>query len=619
MHNYVILDAAHNAFWELWSRRALFANSCVVFSTQGSDSSIVYALIRPESPEIMEKPDKISHILKEDYSPSFFQNSCPGNRHQDERDGVEITAQEESRPKNENEIEGWTKSLRYLPSINDIIIDKHLIEGSSTIPKTSTGPKAHRNKKHGYRLWKEGYVRSIFVKPNVKAECMLFLVKAKVHASMKNVQYTVYAHLNQLDGDVMEAKCNCKAGQGGCCKHVSALLFTLLDYSNMDAKEIPSDLTCTQVAQKWHVPSSANMTLTKAVKFSDVLFEKAEDGKKRKRPIVSGERNFCAIPTFAYHVKREEIRCFSNDLKTAGKAALFCSALESNDYEPCAHFETSCSRETAKNAVDASGASTDKQEQETIIQAVFKNMKDCVGFKNQEKQPIIDLVGVSTEDAIEICLKTSDQAENISWYQERSKRITASLFGKVMNRRHSVHPTSIIKAVLEKCGRKPTNMPAPLKWGIENEHAAIEEYKKYQDFTSCDIQVCGFVVNPKWPWLGCSPDGIVVENGSVVGCIEVKCPYTKRNFTIKEAADNDKNFFLKLSDGKCKLKNNHAYYFQCQGVMNILELPWIDFIVFTTRDMFVERIHRDLVQWESSMLPTLTNFFCDFILPELAN
>ena len=86
-----------------------------------------------------------SHILKEDYSPSFFQNSCPGNRHQDERDGVEITAQEESRPKNENEIEGWTKSLRYLPSINDIIIndiiiDKHLIEGSSTIPKTSTGP-----------------------------------------------------------------------------------------------------------------------------------------------------------------------------------------------------------------------------------------------------------------------------------------------------------------------------------------------------------------------------------------------------------------------------------------------------------------------------------------------
>ena len=96
-------------------------------------------------------------------------------------------------------------------------------------------------------------------------------------------------------------------------------------------------------------------------------------------------------------------------------------------------------------------------------------------------------------------------------------------------------------------------------------------------------------------------------------------PIHKENMTIKEAAENDKNFFLKLSDGKHKLKTNHAYYFQCQGVMNILELPWIDFIVFTTRDMFVERIYRDLVHWESSMLPTLTNCFCDFISPELAN
>ena len=273
----------------------------VVFSMQRSNSSIVFARIRPEN---MENTEKISHTFKEDYSPSFFQNSCLGNSREEESSGGEITAQEDRRPMKENEKEGWTRSLRYLPSISNIIIDKHLIEGLSTLPKTSTGPKAHRNKKHGYRLWKEGYVRSIFVKPNVKAKCMLLLVKAKGHASMKNVQYTVYVHFNQLNGEVMEAKCNCKAGQGGCCKHVAALLFTFLDYSNMDAKEIPSDLTCTQVAKKWHVPSSANMTLTKAVKFSDVLFEKAEDGNKRKRAIVSALQKRAAFPAFLRSFER---------------------------------------------------------------------------------------------------------------------------------------------------------------------------------------------------------------------------------------------------------------------------------------------------------------------------
>ena len=93
-------------------------------------------------------------------------------------------------------------------------------------------------------------MRDIFVKPNVKGKRMLFLVKAKVSASMKSVQYIVYVHLDQINGDVVHAKCNCKAGQGGCCKHVAALLYTPLDYVNIDIKEIPSDITCTKVGQK---------------------------------------------------------------------------------------------------------------------------------------------------------------------------------------------------------------------------------------------------------------------------------------------------------------------------------------------------------------------------------
>ena len=102
-----------------------------------------------------------------------------------------------------------------------------------------------------------------------------------------------------------------------------------------------------------------------------------------------------------------------------------------------------------------------------------------------------------------------------------------------------------------------------------------------------------------------------------MGCIEIKCPYSKKDLTVTEAAEQDKTFFLKDTDGSLKLKTNHPYYFQCHGVMNILGLPWIDFIVFTTKDFFVQRIYRDTALWEHKMLPTLTDFYCNFTFPEL--
>ena len=41
-----------------------------------------------------------------------------------------------------------------------------------------------------------GYVHSIFVKPDVKAKCLLFLLITDVQASMKNVKYMICVHLN---------------------------------------------------------------------------------------------------------------------------------------------------------------------------------------------------------------------------------------------------------------------------------------------------------------------------------------------------------------------------------------------------------------------------------------
>ena len=203
----------------------------------------------------------------------------------------------------------------------------------------------------------------------------------------------------------MEAKCNCKAGQGNCCKHVAALLYTLLDFANLDLKQIPADMTCTQVAQKWHVPSSANMTMTKAVKFPDLLFEKAEDGKKRKRPTVSGERDFCATPPFAVQVREEEIKGLAKNLRKSGKAKLLCRAIESNNCMPSLYFETSCARKimSKHRRYEASGTCTKGQQ---AIQALFEDMSKGPdpSFNDNSRQEILQSVGVSKNEAIALLL-----------------------------------------------------------------------------------------------------------------------------------------------------------------------------------------------------------------------
>ena len=108
---------------------------------------------------------------------------------------------------------------------------------------------------------------------------------------MKNIFYNVYIPMDQGNGDVMFSKCNCKAGQGGCCKHVAALLYTLLDFANSEMSMISDSLTCTHVTQKWHIPSTANMTLSKAVKFNDVSFTNTEPNRELEKAFKSSARD----------------------------------------------------------------------------------------------------------------------------------------------------------------------------------------------------------------------------------------------------------------------------------------------------------------------------------------
>ncbi len=567
--------------------------------------------------------------------PSFSKNSCPGNGEDLVNESTEFVARNEEgaacarpddflsvavSPKELGEVGvcsfDWTKSLEYMPAFDSVKLDEHLIANQRTVANTGKSPKAYRNKKQGYKLWKEGYVKGVMVKPHVKAARELFLVKGKVHASMKPVVYQVYVHLDQVTADVCYAQCSCKAGKGGCYKHIAALLYTLVDFHNMELVEISPDLSCTQIGQKWSVPSKK---ASKAFKFDVIYFEKFDESKKRKRQQVNESReSYCATPKFAWETSCTELEDMVEKLRLAGKAEYFCAALESNNFQPCANFVTSCSKASHAD-VHTQEDECRADEIESVLDKLSSNISNDIDLSlindPHIRDKILQTVAVSTTESVAICKETLRQDESSIWFKERSKRITASLFGRVCNRRQSVYPKSIVDAIINKKQGSYKNMPPSLKWGIENESKAIEKYKEIDG--NLHPVNCGLVVSPKWPWLGCSPDGIIFEGESLKGAIEIKCPYSKRDFTLIEAAESDKSFFLSVAGSTLALKKKHPYYFQCQGVLNILEIDWLDFVVYTTKDLYVERIHRNETEWTVKILPNLTSFFTDYVISKI--
>ena len=127
--------------------------------------------------------------------------------------------------------------------------------------------------------------------------------------------------------------------------------------------------------------------------------------------------------------KQPRIKSMAEAFRKADRALVFCESVESNEFEPCKLFKTSCSRLKEKNS-------------EVSVQC-------------------------------------------------------------------SMPSTS--------------TMPGSLQWGLDNETNVHEKYLEYLGKKeNVEIKNIGLVVSLKWPFLGCSPDGIVLEHGVSIACIKIK-------------------------------------------------------------------------------------------------
>ena len=131
-------------------------------------------------------------------------------------------------------------------------------------------------------------------------------------------------------------------------------------------------------------------------------------------------------------------------------------------------------------------------------------------------------------------------------------------------------------------------------WGITNEEKAKLEYKLQARncHRDLDIDNTGLHINPKFPHLGASPDGLLSCSCCGKGVLEIKCPFSVRNSTPCNAT------YLEPAESGDKLKRSHNYLYQVQGqlalkegIVTLLYGLHTDFMwnVFIQSQIFLER------------------------------
>ena len=201
----------------------------------------------------------------------------------------------------------------------------------------------------------------------------------------------------------------------------------------------------------------------------------------------------------------------------------------------------------------------------------------------------IEGITPSAAEKMAIENKTQLQVSAVRWHEEWLNRLTASNFGRVMKRK-----SAFDKLAMDIIFTKGLAGVPSIKWGRDHENTAFKEYEKQmtQHHPNLKLRKSGFYIGDP-AYLGASPDGILEDtNGNLFGILEIKCPYSAANLSVREACGTLDDFYCYIDDNDdIKLNVNHVYYFQVQGSLAVTNAQFCDFVIWTT--MQINGTHHD--------------------------
>lgn len=263
-------------------------------------------------------------------------------------------------------------------------------------------------------------------------------VRCRVLPSMKKTRaaYDTRVCL-QRDGFIHVAYCVCTAGLAGCCNHVAALLYALEEFVRLGLREeadSPTSRLCT-----WNRPRARTVA---PCKVEDVRLHRAKfRQKKRQRgpkarynPVPPNKR--LLNPAEMDELRVNLAKAHEHALATSGKKKTATLTRYGPSTWQTALADTSAS---SSEANDSDGDGESGTDLPTPLPHLLNGHVDPEQYTCEEFHE--KNVVVSADEAKIIERRTQEQASCDLWHTERRKRVTATLFMKIVSRRWDDYTT----------------------------------------------------------------------------------------------------------------------------------------------------------------------------------
>lgn len=145
----------------------------------------------------------------------------------------------------------------------------------------------------------------------------------------------------------------------------------------------------------------------------------------------------------------------------------------------------------------------------------------------------------------------------------------------------------------------------------------LEDWLKNEYCGDLEVAHVGLVAHKARKYLAGSPDGIGINRRKDERfLIEYKAPHSLHmNKVSVQSAVEDRSFFLYVVDGVIKLKRSHDYFYQIQGLLEILDLEYCMLVVGGHESRCKVLVNRDR-QFFISICDKLEKFYKGALLPE---
>ncbi|XP_072387363.1 uncharacterized protein [Diabrotica undecimpunctata] len=466
-------------------------------------------------------------------------------------------------------------TIKCIPPITIIDIYTYLVNSHSYYSKEQM--KAYKSLQ-AHKYFTSGFI----LKVGVKIVNDFYIIVGKVkHSQKANAKPLDAWVIASSDGDIANAHCMCMAGNSEVCSHIAALLFAA-EYAHAAAESKTQDPTsCTDVTATWPMPALS--TVVPIVPCLEMDFGKPLS--KHKFPEVPDMSN-------------QDVENLLKRMENLGKSSSLMRIVE-----PYA------------SKIDAT-----RHISLPLCLNIYREEYEQKSFKELMEIANKIVLVVTKDQAYLIEEHTRAQYACDNWYSQRAGRITASKFKAVCRTKKTSPSLSLIKSICY-----PTKLSFKTKatdWGLKHEVNAIEKYEEYmteeehhEDFIINDV---GLIVNHRWPQIGVSPDKLVYCECCKGGCLEVKCPYLLHTNNVHDINEYlaFKNCCLIKENDLVILNKNHSYYYQVQCQIFISNLLYCDFVIWSPKIFFRQRILPDWDLWNDN-LKLILKFHSEIIMPEL--